>query len=480
MSLLEEQYQLIEEVDQLWSNYRKDGKDRKSKLDYYEKRYETLNELWKVIQVNHERIGMEISRTDPYFTDKCYDRVTELYNTFKHSITSGYEQLKLTLSAPKVDGRPTTPKTPVGTLEAGRQLQPPASPHQQEHPTIQESMSRFQFVGERSRREVGNFSKLDEALRKQEANFRAFARSVSNIKIDSLSEKWEFEDALKTLETRWSAVDGLHWEIDSELNGKDLSYEASFTKYEDQFNTLKKDINKKMWSVSYREKSTPKLDIPIFFGNYNNWVSFKDLFTDAIHNNSSMPNSQKMQILKTKLKGEAERLIQHLEISSENYASCWEILNHRYNNKKLIFTSQMNVLFQLPNTQYNSLSQIKRMHDSTIETLNAIKNLGVDTTTWDPILVHLLTQKMDSETYSEYLESVKDKRELPVLKELLEFLESRFTNLETSSRRKQEPTPEKQQHFSNKKKSIVVLERYLRKRVCCEIIQRDRIHMSNV
>ena len=45
-----------------------------------------------------------------------------------------------------------------------------------------------------------------------------------------------------------------------------------------------------------------------------------------------------MQFLKGKVQGESERLIQHLTISSEKYLICWEILNHRYTNKKYICT----------------------------------------------------------------------------------------------------------------------------------------------
>lgn len=226
-----------------------------------------------------------------------------------------------------------------------------------------------------------------------------------------------------------------------------MAYEATFTKHELEFNNLKKVLNKRMWSVSHRDKSTPQLDIPIFSGNYNNWVSFKDLFNEAIHNNPALSNAQKMQFLKARVKGEAERLIQHLSISADNYLTCWEILKHRYDNKKLIFTSHINILFGLPNIQQTSVSQLKKMHDIAVETLHAIKNLGVDISTWDPILVHILTQKLDSETYTEYHASLKNSRELPVLQELLNFLESKFTTLETSSRRKQEPTSQKPSHL---------------------------------
>nr|XP_049702276.1 uncharacterized protein LOC126055742 [Helicoverpa armigera] len=286
-------------------------------------------------------------------------------------------------------------------------------------------------------------NKLTEKLRKQTANYRAFQRTISNIDVGILLEHWELEDAIKTLESRWKIIDCLHWEIESELEaeGKE-ELELLYDKYEKQYLRLKKSINSKMWSEKHRDKTTPNLEVPTFNGSYNQWVSFKDLFSEAIHNNPSLSKAQKMQFLKSKIRGEAERLIQHLPISSDNYTVCWDILNRRYNNKKLIFTSHINMLLDLPVLKHQALAPIKKMHDVTQECLNAITNLGVDISTWDPLLVHLLDQKLDVDSHSEYIDSLKDRRELPVLKDFLDFLEKKFTALE-SSRRKSETLPQK-------------------------------------
>lgn len=130
-------------------------------------------------------------------------------------------------------------------------------------------------------------------------------------------------------------------------------------------------------------------------------------FSETIHNNPSLSLAQKMQFLKSKVRGEAERLIQHLQISSDNYTVCWEILNNRYNNKRLIFSTHINSIFDLPTMKQQSFIQIKRMHDVTQECLNAIKNLGVDINTWDPLVVHILDQKLDTDSHAEYIHSLK-------------------------------------------------------------------------
>lgn len=429
MTTLERQDEVQRSIEAMLINFKKDGADRKKEAEYFKKRSERLTGLWGEFQYNHNQLSRTESQSHPYFTNGMFEKTKQKYLELNAALNEGYQILtakklseEQSMRYPKAtevltsddDGEATEESTSQGVTREVQQ----------------------------QKREKGTSSKYEEMLRKQYINIKAFVRTVNNIDIDTLNEKWELDDALKTLHTRWTVIDTQHWEIESEATLSDLTYEKTFNKHEKTFNELKKAINKKMWSVVHREKSTPTLDIPSFHGNYNAWIPFKDLFGEVIHNNNTISNAQKMQFLKSKVKGEAERLIQHLQISSDNYTVCWEILNNRYNNKKLIFTSHINLIFALPIMQQQSLVQIKRMYDTTTECLHAIRNLGVETSTWDPILVHILSQKLDPETHMDYIESLKNPRELPVLQELLDYLEGKFTSLE-ASRRKQEPVNSK-------------------------------------
>ncbi|KAF9407568.1 hypothetical protein HW555_012450, partial [Spodoptera exigua] len=130
-----------------------------------------------------------------------------------------------------------------------------------------------------------------------------------------------------------------------------------------------------------------------------------------------------LSYLKGKLKGEAERLIYHLNVSSENYDTAWEILVHRYNNEQALFTHQIEIFLNQPNIQKQSSSEIKRLYDTTTECIHAIHNLGVNTNAWDPLLVHLLCKKLDTDTQTDYREARVEPRKLPKLDELMTFLE---------------------------------------------------------
>lgn len=410
--LIDTQSQLSDAIESTYIHFGKDGPARKT-ADYINRKIIKLDAIWDEYQRNHELLLSAGIESNPYFIKNRYEEVKGRYITVREAIAS-YQvpPSKTTLKPPAFVPKPST------------------SAHDEVPGKQQLCMS--SRLGERDK---ATASRTEEMLRKQSSNFKAFLRTAQNIKVETVSEKWEFEDLLRTLQNRWSAIDTLHWELNSELDGSNQEYENQFSEYEEHYNSIKKTINKKMWSASHRDQVTPKMEIPTFDGSFNNWLSFKDLFSETIHENPNLSSAQKMQFLKGKVKGEAERLIQHLHISSDNYITCWEILNHRFNNKKKIFTSHMNILLGIPTANYQSANHIKRIYDTSNECLNAIKNIGADIKTWDPLLVHLLSQKLDSETYYEYTKSMKQPRELPNLKEFLDFLESKFTSLESSTRK---------------------------------------------
>ncbi|KAF9413566.1 hypothetical protein HW555_008268 [Spodoptera exigua] len=342
---------------------KKDGSERKT-VDNYKRKASMLDAYWRDYQDNNKKI-YELSKFDHiYFKKGCFDTAQEVYLKSKEFIDKTLGQLTTThlqTGSPRRPGGEELKPLPVSRDEQYLS----ADYRRSEVETTQPRPGMSSYSEQSSQRDSlptagRGSSKLNELVKKQNINFKAFMRTVCNIQLHTYDNQWQFENALKSLESRWGEIDKLHWEIEGEDGGDDFTYQAEFSKHEEMF-------------------------------------------------------------------------------------ICWEILQHRYGNKKLIFTSHINILLGLPNMQKQSMAMIKKMHDLTKETLHAIQNLGVDITTWDPLLVHLLAQKLDNETFTEYIESVKNPRELPDLQEFLMFLEMKFTALE-ASRRKQEPISQRTIH----------------------------------
>lgn len=68
-----------------------------------------------------------------------------------------------------------------------------------------------------------------------------------------------------------------------------------------------------------KENELPRINIPAFSGSYKDWPSFKDLFESAVDSKATLSNTQKFYYLKSLLKNDAARLIQHMPVTESAY-----------------------------------------------------------------------------------------------------------------------------------------------------------------
>lgn len=392
-ALIVRQKEIVETLKQIQTNFRKDPSSRKT-ADYVQKRLEAIDNIWGEFDRNNSELQRAEDKSQQYFTENIYQQIQDFYQALRAAISS------------------------YGMDDIG-------SSHGKEEKATQLD------------------GKVIELLSQQRTNFRALNRLIQSINTNEISEKWEIEDELRNLQTRWNTIDSMHLQIDNILQGGDIFYERELSTHESSYKRIKRILNQKLCSSAHVHQATPMLDIPVFTGKFTQWPTFYDLFVETIHHSNILSKAQKMQHLKGKVRGEAERLIQHLTISAENYDTAWEILIHRYNNPQLLFTKQVEIFLNQPNINKQSSFELKRLYDTSTECIHAIHNLGVDTSTWDPLLVHLLAKKLDMDTYSDYKEARKSPRDLPSLEEFMEFLEAKFIALEPIHKRERDYTSPK-------------------------------------
>ncbi|XP_045448920.1 uncharacterized protein LOC123657418 [Melitaea cinxia] len=424
-TLLQRQAEILDAVKQIERNFKKDPSSRKTR-QYLDAKLESIDKLCSEFNSNDNKL--EAFRDDsPYFAEEQYDRAKEYYAKVRFMIAS-HQAVPSLQHKPVVCSQDAelkaTPSVSTGGDATGRAGTPsplrapaPRDAHQQlaPAPALQ--------------------SELEELLSQQRTNFRALSRQIQAVNLNTIIDKWELEEELRNLQTRWDTVDKLHLKIDHISQGSNTQYENEFSYNETIYKNMRRSIYQKLSATSHLQQSTPKIDIPVFTGKYIQWPTFFDLFNETIHNNNFLSKCQKMQHLKGKLKGEAERLIQHLNISADNYDTAWDLLTRRYNNTQLLFTKNLETFLNQPTVQKQTAYEIKRLYDTSMECIHAIQNLGVNISSWDPILVHLICKKLDPVSYNDYKEARKSPRDLPLLNELMNFLEGKFTALEEISKK---------------------------------------------
>lgn len=175
----------------------------------------------------------------------------------------------------------------------------------------------------------------------------------------------------------------------------------------------------------------PSIDLPTFNGRYEDWFTFSETFIALIHNNESLNDVQRFHYLRSALKGDASQVILSLELTSSNYSVAWSLLEGRYKNKKLIIQKHVKSLFDLSPVEKNTGTSLRQLLDGVLKHVRALKALGQPTDSWDTLLVHIVTSKLNANIQREWDISIK-LDELPSLQELIDFLQHRCQTLETS------------------------------------------------
>ncbi|KAF9819285.1 hypothetical protein SFRURICE_000276 [Spodoptera frugiperda] len=152
-------------------------------MDYCKRKLELLENYWRDYQRNHRKCCELSEFGHVYFTESCYDKAEEVYLSAKQLITKTMELL-------------------LSKQQGVRQL--PQLPQEAGVSNRTENASRSQANQQQDNaKSAERVDKLGDMIKKQTINFRAFKRTVATIEVEKLQNKWEFEDALKCLQSRW-------------------------------------------------------------------------------------------------------------------------------------------------------------------------------------------------------------------------------------------------------------------------------------
>ncbi|EYB84716.1 hypothetical protein Y032_0311g2141 [Ancylostoma ceylanicum] len=80
----------------------------------------------------------------------------------------------------------------------------------------------------------------------------------------------------------------------------------------------------------------PAFELPEFNGEIDAFPQFWDLFSTAVHNNTSVPVALKFMYLKTHLEGNAANLIANFQPTAQNYEDAVRVLLNTYNRPEIL------------------------------------------------------------------------------------------------------------------------------------------------
>ena len=119
-------------------------------------------------------------------------------------------------------------------------------------------------------------------------------------------------------------------------------------------------------------------------------------------------------------------MIQHLQITDDNYEAAWTILKQRYENRRLLFSNLVDKLLDQPNIDNQGATSIKQLLDTTTECLQALKAMGISLKDADPFIARIVIRKLDREGLVWYEQSVQKTKEIQNLDDVMNFLEQQY------------------------------------------------------
>ena len=88
----------------------------------------------------------------------------------------------------------------------------------------------------------------------------------------------------------------------------------------------------------------PTLELMKFDGDLLKWQEFWDSFDTTVNRNPSLEDIDKLNYLRTQLRGEAKDVIAGLEVTSTSYIVAVDLLKERYSNKQLMIDAHSSKL----------------------------------------------------------------------------------------------------------------------------------------
>lgn len=170
-----------------------------------------------------------------------------------------------------------------------------------------------------------------------------------------------------------------------------------------------------------------------FSGDYTEWISFRDEFTQMIHTNPEATDIVKFQQLKTHLRGIALDAINGFKLCAADYHAAWATLVQRYDNDHRIVTEYIKKFFDLPLLGPNpSNTEFLQMINRTNQLIRVLPSFGYDVTSWDPIIMYCLLARLDAKQIGKWNGQIKMRQRVP-LSEMMEFLEVQAAEIVAST-----------------------------------------------
>lgn len=133
--------------------------------------------------------------------------------------------------------------------------------------------------------------------------------------------------------------------------------------------------------------------------------------------------------MRSSLDKDASQVIKSIEVSADIYQNAWQLLEERFENKKILIHNHIRSIFEYPSIKRESHTNLRNLFGNITKNLRSLKTLGETTDSWDRLIIYIMAEKFDDVTRREW-ENHKYESNLPNMKEMNDFLKEKCEILE--------------------------------------------------
>lgn len=282
-----------------------------------------------------------------------------------------------------------------------------------------------------------------ELLRKERRAQRSQATKLIN-QIEEYKENNEYQVKLSALKIQLGMkreelrildkeqlVNTTDQELEQEIEDAE-SYQFKLIEAIQKINVIldQKEQEKKKDVESYDVKigatplnaKLPKLQLPKFNGQVNQWRPFLQAFEATIHNRNNLTKIEKLNYLISLLQGEAAKTVEGFDLIEENYEDVLKVLKDKYGNRENLINHHLKSLMELkPAKNISNLGELKKIVSDIIIHLRTLKNIGMSIKQNSEILKVKVKELIPDELMLNYERQRKD--ETCDIEDIMDFIQ---------------------------------------------------------
>ena len=264
--------------------------------------------------------------------------------------------------------------------------------------------------------------------------------------IDAIKEIWKnYKLYQNELEMRDTATASDRDEFEKNVNASLIEARNLLRKINEYERTLipetvTNQLNTSVSLITPSNIELPKLELPRFSGNADEWHEFFQMYCSMVHSNDRISVLHKNHYLRQCLDGPAADLIRSIPVTDVDYKTAIQMLRDRYDRPDRTVKLHVAAIFELEVIKRADAESLEKLYSSVCDHLRVISSKGELVQHWDPMLLHIVTSKLDTVTRTAW-ETHISMDEKVTFEKLKQFLLARCRVLAAIPQDRSRPAP---------------------------------------